>query len=118
MYCTNCGVQTGETDKFCHECGHQTPAGRDARRQNSSAYGAPPRLYRVMSDRKLAGVCAGFAQYLDVDVTLVRLSVAAGTIFSGGLGLLAYIVAWIIMPSDNRVPPFRSSASAPTHTAS
>src|SRR5579871_6531554 len=67
MYCRNCGIQGGDTDKFCRECGHQTPVGQ----QNKSASDAPQRLYRVMWDKKIAGVCSGFAQYLDVDVTLV-----------------------------------------------
>jgi phage shock protein C len=110
MYCRNCGIQ-GDTDKFCRECGHQTPAGHDARQQT------PQRLYRAMWDKKIAGVCSGFAQYLDVDVTLVRLAVVAGTLFSGGLGLLAYIAAWIIMPSDRYVRPL-SAAGASPHTAS
>jgi phage shock protein PspC (stress-responsive transcriptional regulator) len=69
-----------------------------------------------MWDKKIAGVCSGFAQYLDVDVTLVRLTVVAGTLFSGGIGLLAYIAAWIIMPSDRYVRPL--SAAAAPHTAS
>ena len=117
MYCTNCGIQTGDTDNFCRECGHETPVGREAHRQNTSGYSAPRRLYRRTSDKRIAGVCSGLAQYFDVDVTLIRLVVAAGTICSGGLGLLAYIVAWIIMPRDSRVPPLRSPASAPTQTA-
>jgi phage shock protein C len=118
MYCTNCGTQTGDPDKFCRECGHQTPAGRDARQQSTPAGSAPQRLYRAMWDKKIAGVCSGFAQYLDVDVTLVRLSVVAGTLFSGGLGLLAYIAAWIIMPSDRYARPFPSASGASPHTAS
>ena len=69
-----------------------------------------------MWDKKIAGVCSGFAQYLDVDVTLVRLAVVAGTLFSGGIGLLAYIAAWIIMPSDRYVRPFAAVGPAP-HTA-
>ena len=111
MYCRNCGVQGGDSDKFCRECGHQTQLGQDARHQT------PQRLYRAMWDKKIAGVCSGFAQYLDVDVTLVRLAVVAGTLFSGGIGLLAYIAAWIIMPSDRYLRPFSAAGAAP-HTAS
>jgi phage shock protein C len=110
-------VQGGDADKFCHECGHQTPAGQEAQRQSQSAAGAPQRLYRAMWDKKIAGVCSGFAQYLDVDVTLVRLAVVAGTLFSGGIGLLAYIAAWIIMPSDRYVRPLSATGPAP-HAAS
>ena len=85
MYCRNCGIQGGDSDKFCRECGHQTPR-EDAQQQSKSAAGAPQRLYRAMWDKKIAGVCSGFARYLDVDVTLVRLAVVAGTLFSGGIG--------------------------------
>jgi phage shock protein PspC (stress-responsive transcriptional regulator) len=106
-------VQGAETDKFCRECGHQTPVGQDAQRQSNFAARPPQRLYRAMWDKKIAGVCSGFAQYLDVEVTLVRLAVVAGTLFSGGIGLLAYIAAWIIMPSDRYVRPL----SAAPHTA-
>jgi len=52
-----------------------------------------------MYDKKIAGVCAGFARYLDMDVTLLRvlwLIVA----FATGVGFIAYIVAWICMPKE------------------
>jgi phage shock protein C len=117
MYCRNCGIQGGDSDKFCRECGHPTPAGRDTQPQDKSGAAAPQRLYRAMWDKKIAGVCSGFAQYLDVDVTLVRLAVVAGTLFTGGLGLLAYIAAWVIMPSDRYVRPLSAAGAAP-HTAS
>jgi phage shock protein C len=71
----------------------------------------------VTSDKRIAGVCAGLARYFEVDVTLVRLLVVAATLCSGGLGLLAYIAAWIIMPREDPAPPFRSPASASTQTA-
>ena len=113
MYCTNCGTEIGDSDKFCRECAYETKVGRDARRQSASGYAAPRRLYRVISDKRIAGVCSGLARYFEVDVTLVRLLVVAGTLCSGGLGLLAYIAAWIIMPSDRYVRPL----SAAPHTA-
>jgi phage shock protein PspC (stress-responsive transcriptional regulator) len=71
----------------------------------------------VTDGKKIAGVCAGLAQYFDVDVTLVRLLVVLGIFFSCGLVLLAYIVAWIIMPRDSQVPPFRPAATTGTQTA-
>ena len=116
MYCTHCGVQTGDQDNFCHECGNEN-AGRTRGPPPTSVRQNRGSLYRLSAEKKIAGVCAGLAQYFDVDVTFVRLAVAAGTIFSGGLGLLAYIVAWIIMPSDRHQPPYRSRASASTPTA-
>ena len=101
MYCTNCGTQIGDTDKFCRECACETKVGREANRQTAPGYEAPRRLYRVTSEKRIGGVCAGLARYFEVDVTLVRLLVVAATLCSGGLGLLAYIAAWIIMPRES-----------------
>jgi phage shock protein PspC (stress-responsive transcriptional regulator) len=53
---------------------------------------------------KIAGVCAGFARYLDVDVTLVRVLWLATAVMTG-VGFLAYLVAWMIMPSDHGMEP-------------
>jgi phage shock protein C len=117
MYCTNCGTQIGDTDKYCRECAYETKVGREANRQSACAYEAPRRLYRVASQKRIAGVCSGLARYFEVDVTLVRLLVVAGTLCSGGLGLLAYIAAWIVMPRENEGAPFRSAAGASTQTA-
>ena len=57
------------------------------------------RLYKSRSEKKLAGVCGGIAEYFDTDPTLIRL---AWVIFSlaGGCGILAYIIAVIIMPNE------------------
>jgi phage shock protein PspC (stress-responsive transcriptional regulator) len=51
-----------------------------------------------MGEKKVGGVCAGFADYLDVDVTLVRILTLVLAIFTG-VGFIAYIVAWIAMPA-------------------
>lgn len=57
------------------------------------------KLYRKSNGKMIAGVCAGLADYLNIDVTVVRLIVAA-LILCAGCGLLFYLIAWIIMPSD------------------
>jgi phage shock protein C len=54
-------------------------------------------LYRSTTDRKIAGVCGGIAEYLEMDPTAVRLIFAAVSLFSG-VGILAYIAAVIIIP--------------------
>jgi len=65
-------------------------------------YYAPRRLFRLTYDKSIPGVCAGFAKYLDLDVTLVRVVVLAVTVFTGCLpGLLAYLAAMIVMPKDD-----------------
>ena len=58
------------------------------------------KLYRSKTDRKIAGVCGGIAEYFGIDSTLVRLGWILFT-FAGGSGILAYIIAWIIMPDRN-----------------
>ncbi len=55
------------------------------------------RLYRSNEHRMIAGVCGGLGEYFDVDPTIVRLIVVAAALAAGG-GLLAYILAWIIVP--------------------
>jgi phage shock protein PspC (stress-responsive transcriptional regulator) len=57
-------------------------------------------LRRSRSDRMLAGVCAGIAHYLRVDPTLVRVGFAVLAIITWGVALLAYLVAWIVMPEE------------------
>lgn len=74
--------------------------------QIDSNRGQPPhRLTRSYHDRLWAGVAGGLAEYFDVDPVLVRLAWVAATILTGGLGLLAYIVLWIVMPPAEPVPP-------------
>ena len=55
------------------------------------------KLYRSSTDKKIAGVCGGIAEYMNVDSTIVRL-IAVLLVFGCGSGLLAYIVAALIIP--------------------
>lgn len=55
------------------------------------------KLYRSETDKKIAGVCGGIAEYLKIDSTIVRLLLVIFCLM-GGAGCLLYIVAWIIMP--------------------
>lgn len=57
------------------------------------------RLYRSNTDRILGGVCAGLGNYLKVDPVLIRLAWVVA-FFAAGVGFLAYLIAWIIIPSD------------------
>jgi phage shock protein C len=92
MYCTHCGQQLRDGGNFCPGCGN--PAGSET---------APaiqrPGLVRVMEGKKIAGVCTGFARYLDMDVVLVRI-VWLVIALTAGVGFIAYIVAWIAMPRE------------------
>jgi len=63
------------------------------------------RLYRSRTDRKIAGVCGGLAQYLNVDPTVVRI-IFLILLFIGGGGLLIYLIIWICAPDeDNMLNP-------------
>ena len=64
----------------------------------ASSMAPPKRLRRVMADKKIAGVCAGFAEYFDMDVTLVRLIWVGLVLLPPAPGLIIYIVAWAILP--------------------
>jgi phage shock protein C len=58
------------------------------------------KLYRSRTDKKIAGVCGGLAEYLGVDATVVRI-VAIVLLLPGGLpGFLPYIVLWLLMPLE------------------
>ena len=59
--------------------------------------GMEKRLVRNVQDKKIAGVCAGLADYLDIDATLVRGLWILFTLL-GGSGILAYLIFWLIMP--------------------
>jgi phage shock protein C len=61
--------------------------------------GGTKRLYRIRDGRLVAGVCVGLAAYFGVDPTLVRLAFALLTVF-GGLGVLLYLCAWIVIPDE------------------
>ncbi|MGN6568465.1 MAG: PspC domain-containing protein [Flavipsychrobacter sp.] len=60
-------------------------------------YNANRRLYRNPYDKILGGVCSGIASYFDIDPTIVRL-IFALLLFGAGIGFVAYIVAWIVIP--------------------
>lgn len=58
------------------------------------------KLKKSSKNKLIAGVCGGIAEYLNIDATLVRLIWTMLGLFFGG-GLLLYIIAALIMPSDN-----------------
>jgi phage shock protein C len=105
MYCTTCGVQLQERDRFCSQCGTATATGTP--RLAGTEYS---RLARPRDDRKIAGVCAGIARYFGVDPVLVRILAVALLIWPTGLGLVIYIVCWIVMPNEPYLLPASSNS--------
>ena len=60
------------------------------------------RLYRIEEGKQIAGVCGGIAEYFALDPTLVRIAWVVLAFCAGG-GILAYIIAALIMPSKSQI---------------
>lgn len=60
------------------------------------------KLTRSTTDRRIAGVCGGLADYLTVDPVVLRIIFLISLVF-GGLGFWAYLVVWLVAPEDNRL---------------
>ena len=59
------------------------------------------KLYRSRTDKKISGVCAGIAKYLNADVTVVRLIVALVSLFTGVItGLIVYLICALVIPEE------------------
>ena|SRR5581483_5505183 len=103
MFCTKCGTEIEASPRFCPHCGAATASGI-----------VTARLSRPMHEKKIAGVCAGFARYFNVDVTLVRIVWLVLVFVPCPAGLVAYIAAWIIMPRDASALPAATATAVST----
>ncbi|MFQ5817220.1 MAG: PspC domain-containing protein [Terriglobia bacterium] len=107
MICHSCKREIVEASAYCYHCGTRQTA------PQSPPAAIPKRLMRSRRDKKIAGVCAGLADYFEFDVTLIRI-VWLLVVFLGGTGLLAYLVCWIVMP----LAPEPASAPLPATRSS
>ncbi len=89
MYCNYCGKVIQDDASVCAYCGTRI-GGVVARK----------RLVRPRHDRKIAGVCAGFAEYFDIDVSLVRVVWIVAAFLPPGIALIGYVIAWVVMPEE------------------
>src|SRR5260370_7441178 len=87
MFCPKCGKEYAEKVNFCCQCGASMRVAR----------GPQKKLTRSRTDKKIAGVCGGIAEYLDMDPTLVRLIWVMMALFVGW-GVLGYLIARIVLP--------------------
>ena len=95
MICPNCQKDIAIGSRFCYNCGAKQaetpPPGL------SPATGGKKKLMRSSTDKKIAGVCAGLADYFDLDPTIVRV-VWLLAVLCAGTGLLLYVILWIVLP--------------------
>lgn len=100
MICSTCRREIVDYSNYCYYCGARQVAGVVSKQ-----------LRRSSVDKKIAGVCGGFAEYLGADPTIVRIIWIFVTIATGfAPGIIAYAVAWILMPE---APPAAAPAGAP-----
>jgi phage shock protein C len=107
MLCGNCLREIADNSNYCYICG-----ARQSLPPRPAAY--PRRLTRSVTDSKLAGVCGGLAEYWQVDSTVIRLVWVLLAIFPIPFAaVVAYIVAWIVMPRAD--VPVQVVAAPPAH---
>jgi phage shock protein C len=94
MFCAHCAFPLEEGDLYCGKCGRKTVEAIET--------GLSRPLRRPTDDKKVAGVCAGVARYLDVDTTVVRLLWVGASIVPFVPGLVAYPICWALMPRDEQ----------------
>lgn len=100
MICMACQREIADYSNFCYYCGTRQAPGVVGKRLMRSSY-----------DKKFAGVCGGFAEYFAMDSTIFRIVWAFVTLATGIVpGILAYVVAWMLMP---QAPYLAAPAAAP-----
>src|SRR5262249_45399555 len=105
MYCNYCGKAIQEDAQVCAYCGKRV-----------GAVSARSRLIRPRAGRQVGGVCLAFAEYFDLDVSLIRVVWLLVAIFSGGFGFIAYLIGWFVIPSEPDVQVVVQSPAAQSAT--
>ncbi|MDE3197897.1 MAG: PspC domain-containing protein [Acidobacteriota bacterium] len=103
MFCTQCGTSLDDQARYCTMCGKSTALAPQPEAPPAGYYGtaAPPRrLRRIMARKKISGVCAGFAEYFDMDVTLMRLIWLGLALAPPNIGIIGYIIAIFVLPKE------------------
>ena len=95
-YCAKCGNQVADGARYCSTCGAEMAP------QVAAAYSAAPArtMVRPRAGRIIAGVCKGLAYQYNWDVAWVRFIAVCTALFGGGLGAVAYLVLWVVVPDE------------------
>ena len=119
MYVVSLGIVRNAMNRLgapeCFGDRHETAGGE----QGSPADAARPltgKLYRSRTNRSIAGVCGGLADYLHVDASLLRLATLLFILF-GGLSIWAYVILWIVLPEEPQQPFRPFGRNTETHAS-
>lgn len=95
MICNSCQRHIADGSRFCYNCGaRQVVTGAP---DVASVTGGPRKLMRSSTDKKIGGVCAGLAEYFDIDTAIIRILWVVAFLCAGTGGLL-YLILWIALP--------------------
>jgi phage shock protein C len=97
MNCTACGKELSFGSRFCSNCGHAVPPPPAPPTQPYAPY---RNIVRPHYGRMIGGVCIGLAQHMGWDVALVRVLLVVLVFFGCGTPILAYFIAWIVIPNE------------------
>lgn len=90
MICASCQRNIADYSNFCYNCGAKQTA-------SAAPVNARNRLMRSSTDKKIAGVCAGLADYFDLDPTIIRVCWLLA-VLCAGTGVIAYVILWLVLP--------------------
>ncbi len=112
MICTHCQREIADYSNFCHLCG--APQSVSAGTPHTSK-----RLMRSISDKKIAGVCGGIAEYFDIDSSIVRLIWVLIVLLPVPFvpAFIGYFVAWLVMPPAQPASVVLPPPAPTVHTA-
>lgn len=118
MACVGCGESVAAGARFCSTCGRAVtyatvPPPPQVARSGAFSLGSLDGLYRPREPRMIAGVCSGFALRYGWDVAIVRLVLVLSVVFGAGVPLIAYLIAWVVMPNGQHALPARATNGGP-----
>lgn len=110
MFCPKCGTQLDPNARFCAACGAAVSSTPPPPFTGAYPQGYPQtaQLTRSRENRMIAGICAGFALHYGWDLNVVRIITFVVILFTG-IGIFAYLAAWIIIPEAPYALPAKST---------
>ena len=115
MACVGCGESVAAGARFCSTCGRSVTYAAVPPPPPSQLMARPglDGLYRPREGRMIAGVCSGFALRYGWDLSIVRLVLVLSVVFGAGVPLIAYVIAWVVMPNGQLALPAQAGAGGP-----